>query len=329
MRRRDFVKVIAGLAAARPIVARAQQDDRVRRIGFLSVAAESDPEIQAWIRELTQRLQELGWTSGRNVRIDFRFGGTDPTRNWMLATELVEGHPDVIIASGLAPAVALRQQTLSIPIVFVQVADPVSAGFVTNLARPEGNITGFTNFEFSMGGIWLQLLKECAPDVGRIALVFDPDSPTWSQYLRTIEAAAPKFAIRLVPAGVRSVAEIEQRIAAFAREPNGALIVLPSPRTIQNRESVIAAAAQQRLPAIYPYSFFTESGGLISYGIKVIDLYKRAASYVDRILKGTKLAELPVEQPTTFELVINLKTAKALGLTIPPSVLARADRVIE
>src|SRR5215472_11621331 len=293
MRRRDFVKVIAGLAAARPIVARAQQDDRVRRIGFLSVAAESDPEIQAWIKELTQRLQELGWTSGRNVRIDFRFGGTDPTRNWMLATELVEGHPDVIIASGLAPAVALRQQTLSIPIVFVQVADPVSAGFVTNLARPEGNITGFTNFEFSVGGKWLQLLKECAPSVSRIGVVFDPANPSWAAYLRTIEAVAPPFGVQLTPVSVRDTAEIKQRISAFARETNGAIVVFPSPVAFQHRASIIAAAAEQRLPAMYPYRFFTVDGGLMSYGPPVGDPYRRAASYADRILKGTKVAELP------------------------------------
>src|SRR5262245_16173979 len=329
MRRREFITLLGGAAATWPLAARAQQSDRMRRIGILAALAESDTETQTWVRELIQRLQELGWTSGRNFAIDSRFGSTDMSQSAKMASELIELQPDVIVAIGSLAATALRQQTLSIPIVFVQVPDPVSAGFVTSLARPEGNITGFTNFEFSMGGMWLQLLTECAPGVGRAAVVFDPDTPTWSQYLRTIEAAAPKFAIRLAPAGVRNVAEIEQRIAAFAREPNGALIVLPSPSTLQNRASIIAAAAQVRLPAVYHYGFFTESGGLISYGIKLIDLYKRAASYVDRILKGTKLAELPVEQPTTFELVINLKTAKALGLTIPPSVLTRADRVIE
>ena len=329
MRRRDFIKAIAGLAAARPIVARAQQDDRKRRIGFLSVAAESDPEVQVWIKELTQRLQELGWTSGRNVRIDFRFGGTDPTRNSMLATELVEGHPDVIIASGLAPAVALRQQTLSIPIVFVQVADPVSAGFVTNLARPEGNITGFTNFEFSVGGKWLQLLKECAPAISRIAVIFDPANPSWAGYLRPIEAAAPSFGVQLTPAGVRDAAEIKQRVAAFAREPNGAAVVFPGPVTIQYRESIIAAAADRRLPAIYPYRYFAVDGGLMSYGAPLLDVYRGAASYADRILRGAKVAELPVQQPTKYELVINLKTAKALGLTVPQSLLASADEVIE
>ena len=329
MRRRDFIKAIAGLAAARPIVARAQQDDRKRRIGFLSVAAESDPEVQVWIKELTQRLQELGWTSGRNVRIDFRFGEADAMRISRLATELVEEHPDVIIASGLAPAVALRQQTLSIPIVFVQVADPVSAGFVTNLARPEGNITGFTNFEFSVGGKWLQLLKECAPAISRIAVIFDPANPSWAGYLRPIEAAAPSFGVQLTPAGVRDAAEIKQRVAAFAREPNGAAVVFPGPVTIQYRESIIAAGADRRLPAMYPYRYFAVDGGLMSYSASLLDLFRGAASYVDQILKGTKVAELPIQQPTKYELVINLKTAKALGLTIPPSVLARADEVIE
>jgi putative tryptophan/tyrosine transport system substrate-binding protein len=330
MRRRQFITLLGGAAAAWPLAARAQQSDRMRRIGVLSVLAESDAEGQTWISALTQRLQELGWTNGRNFTIDTRFGNADTSQLAKMANELIELQSDVIIAVGAPAAAALRQQTLSIPIVFVHVADPVSTGIVTNLARPEGNITGFTNFEFSIGGMWLQLLKECAPGVGRIAVAFDPDNPTWSQYLRTIEAAAPTFGVRLTPAGVRNAAEIEQRIAAFAREPNGALIVLPSPITLQNRGSIIiAAAAQQRLPAIYPYRFFTVSGGFISYGINLIDLYKRAASYVDRILKGTKLSELPVEQPTTFELVINLKTAKALGLTIPPSVLARANEVIE
>ena len=265
MKRREFITLVSG-AAAWPLAARAQQPERVRRIGFLSVVAESDPEIQAGIRELTQRLQELGWTSGRNVRIDFRFGGADPMRISMQATELVEGHPDVIIASGLAAAAALRQQTLSIPIVFVQVADPVSAGFVTNLARPEGNITGFTNFEFSVGGKWLQLLKECAPAISRIAVVFDPANPSWAAYLRTIEAAAPSFGVQLTPVGVRDAADIKKRVTAFAREPNGAVVVFPSPVTIQYRESIIAAAAERRLPAMYPYRYLAVDGGLMSYG---------------------------------------------------------------
>ena len=223
MRRRDFITLVGGSAVAWPLAARAQQDDRVRRIGCLSALAESDPEIQSLIRAFTQRLQELGWAGGRNVRIDLRFADADPMRILMLATELVEGHPDVIFAIGAPAAAALRQQTLSIPIIFAQVADPVSAGFVTNLARPEGNITGFTNFEFSVGGKWLQLLKECAPAISRFAVVFDPANPTWAAYLRPIEAAAPSFGVQLTPAAVRDAAEIKQRVAVFAREPNARL----------------------------------------------------------------------------------------------------------
>ena len=247
----------------------------------------------------------------------------------MLATELVEGHPDVIIAVGFPAAAALRQQSLSVPIVFVQVAYPVSAGFVTNLARPEGNITGFTNFEFSIGGKWLQLLKQCAPALSRIAVMFEPANPTWTAYLRTIEAAAPSFGVQLTPAGVRDAAEIKQRVAAFAREPNGAVVVFPSPVTNQYRKSIIAAVAEQRLPAMYPYRFFTVDGGLISYGSSLLEPYRGAASYADRILKGAKVAELPVQQPTKYQLVINLKTAKAPNLIVPQSLLASADEVIE
>jgi putative ABC transport system substrate-binding protein len=328
LKRRDFITLV-GAAAAWPFAARAQQDGRVRRIGFLSVITEGDPEGQTWIREFLQHLQELGWTNGRNVQVDFRFGGSDATHTSMLASELIELRPDVILAGGLLAAVALRQQSLSIPTVFVHVADPVSAGFVTNLARPEGNITGFTNFEFSIGGKWLQLLKECSPSVSRIGVVFDPANPSWAAYLRTIEAVAPSLGVQLTPVGVRDDAEIKQRITAFARETNGAIVVFPSPVTLQHRASIIAAAAEQRLPAMYPYRFFTVDGGLMSYGSPVGDLYRRAASYADRILKGAKVAELPVQQPTKYELAINLKTAKALGLTIPPGVLAIADEVIE
>src|SRR5215470_1065169 len=304
MRRRDFIKAITALSAGWPLTARAQQVDRVRHIGILNPTAEN-PESQTLIGEFTQRLQELGWTSGRNVRIDFRFGGADAMRLPTLATELVEEQPDVIIAIGSLAAAALRQQSLSLPIVFVQVVDPVSVGFVTNLARPEGNITGFTNFEFSVGGKWLQLLKECAPSVDRIAMVFDPANPTWAAYLRTIEAAAASFGLRLTPASVRDTAEIAQRIATFARDPNGALVVLPSPIVNRHREAIVVAAARYRLPAIYPYSFFTADGGLMSYGSDLADLYRRGASYVDRILRGAKVADLPVQLPIKYELAIN------------------------
>jgi putative ABC transport system substrate-binding protein len=326
--RRKFLATLGGAVAAWPLAARAQQPGGMRRVGALLMLAESDLEVQSWIRELVQRLQELGWTNGRNVQVDFRFSDADE-RTSMLAAELIELRPDVVLASGALAATALRQQTLSIPIVFVHVVDPVSAGFVTNLARPEGNITGFTNFEFSVGGKWLQLLKECAPSVDRIAVVFDPANPTWAAYLRTIEAAAPSFGVRLIPAGVRDAAEITQRVATFARDPNGALVVLPSPVTIRHRETIIVAAARHRLPTIYPYRFFTVDGGLMSYASDVLDSYRRAASYVDRILRGAKVAELPVQQPIKYELTINVKTAKTLGLTVPDTVLARADEVIE
>jgi len=278
----------------------------MQRIGFLSGVPESDPEIQSWAKGFVKRLEELGWVNGRNLRIDTRFGDADATRLSMLATELVELGPHVILASGGPAASALRQHTLSIPIVFVQVADPVSAGFVTNLARPEGNITGFTNFEFSVGGKWLQLLKECAPSIDRIAVVFDPANPTWAAFLRAIEAAAPSFGLRLIPAGVRNAEEIAKRIAAFVRDPNGALVVLPSSLSIQHRRSIIGVAAMHRLPAVYPFRLFTVDGGLMSYLIRSLDLYIGAASYV-----------------------INLKVATIAGLTIPPTLLVQADEVIE
>ena len=327
--RRKFLAMLGGVAATWPLAARAQQGDGVRRVGALSTLAESDLEVQSWIRELVQRLQELGWTNGSNVQVDFRFSDADAARTSIFAAELIELRPDVVLASGALAATALRQQTLSIPIVFVHVVDPVSAGFVTNLARPEGNITGFTNFEFSVGGKWLQLLKECAPSVDRIAVVFDPANPTWAAYLRTIEAAAPSFGVRLIPAGVRDAAEITRRVATFARDPNGALVVLPSPVTIRHRETIIVAAARHRLPTIYPYRVFTVNGGLMSYGPDLADSNRRAASYVDRILRGAKVAELPVQQPIKYELTINVKTVKTLGLTVPPALLAQADDVIE
>jgi putative ABC transport system substrate-binding protein len=265
----------------------------------------------------------------RNVRIDTRFGDADPTRLSTMAAELVELGPDVILASGGPAASALRQHTLSIPIVFVQVADPVAAGFVTNLARPEGNITGFTNFEFSVGGKWLQLLKECAPSIDKIGLVFDPNNPTWAAFLRAIEAAAPSFGLRLIPVGARNASEITERITAFARKPNGALVVLPSSLALQYRRSIISTAEMYHLPAMYPFREFTVDGGLMSYGIRSVDLYIDAASYVDRILRGARVAELPIQLPTKFELVINLKAAKIADVTVASTLLARADEVIE
>jgi putative tryptophan/tyrosine transport system substrate-binding protein len=325
VKRREFITLVGG-AAIWPLAARAQQNEQ--RIGFLSGVPESDPEVQGWANGFVHRLEELGWVNGRNLRLDTRFGDGDATRLSMLAAELIDLGPHVILASGAPAASALRQHTLSIPIVFVQVADPVSAGFVTNLARPEGNITGFTNFEFSVGGKWLQLLKECTPSTDRVAVVFDPANPTWAAFLRTIEAAAPSFGLRLIPAGVRNADEIAERISAFARNPNGALVVFPGALAIQHRRSIIGVAAMHRLPAMYPFRLFTVDGGLMSYGIRSLDLYISAASYVDRILRGAKVAELPIQQPTKYELVINSKAATIAGLTIPPTLLVQADEVI-
>ena len=328
IQRRRFLLSSGSLLVA-PFAAVAQQTGKVRRIGVLTSLAKADREVQSQMAAFVRVLQELGWKDGSNLRIDYRYGEGDSTRAPRLARELLDLRPDVIFASGTPAATAIRQQTLSIPIVFVQVPDPVAAGFVTNLARPNGNITGFTNFEFSIGGKWLQAIKECAPKVDRAAVVFDPRNPTWTAYLRAIEASAPNFGLKLTPAGARDAVELDRAIESFARSPNGALVVLPSPVTIGYRELIISLAARHHLPVIYPYHYFTASGGLMSYGIDLPDLYRRAASYVDRILKGAKPADLPIQLPTKFEFVINLKTAKALGLTIPQFVLLRADRVIE
>jgi putative ABC transport system substrate-binding protein len=329
MHRREFITLLGGAATTLPLNASAQQTDQIRRIGYLTSNSESDPESQRWVAAFRKGLEALGWTDGRNIQIDYRFGGGDATLVPKLAKELVDLGPEVIVTATTPTATAVRQRTLSIPIVFVQVPDPVAAGFVTNLARPDGNITGFASFEFSIGGRWLQVIRDCAPGVNRVAIVFDPANPSWAAYLRTIEAVAPSFSMRLTPAGVRNVAEIETSITDFAREPNGALVVIPAPITTLLRESIIANAARHRLPTVYPYRFFVADGGLMSYGVDVGNHYKQAASYVDRLLKGAKPADLPVQLPTKFELAINLKTAKTLGLTMPPMLLARADEVIE
>jgi putative ABC transport system substrate-binding protein len=328
VKRREFITLLGGTGVW-PLAARAQQPDRVRRVGFLISTAETDQEARAWITAFERRFAELGWVDGRNVRIEYRFGEGNATRMPQLAQELLELRPDAVLAATFSAATAMRQQTLSIPIVFVMVADAVSAGFVTNLARPEGNITGITNFEFSIGGKWLQVIKECAPAVSSVAVIFDPANPTWAPYLRTVEAAAPTFGMQLTPVGVTNAADIDRDITAFSRKPNGAIVVIPAPVTVLHRDKIIAMAAQHRLPAVYPYRFYALSGGLVSYGVDLLESYRRAASYVDRILKGAKPADLPVELPTKFELVINLKTAKALGITVPPTLLATASEVIE
>jgi ABC-type uncharacterized transport system substrate-binding protein len=261
--RRKFITLLGGAAAVWPMMARAQQPDRVRRVGFLISTAATDQEARNWITAFERRFAELGWTDGRNVRIEYRFGEGDATRMRQLAKQLLDLQPDAVLAATTSAATALRQQTLSTPIVFVQVPDAVSAGFVTNLARPEGNITGITNFEFSIGGKWLQVIKECAPSVSSVAVIFDPANPSWAPFLRTVEAAAPTFGMQLTPVGVSNAADIERDITAFSRKPNGAIVVLPAPVTVLHRDTIIALAAQHRLPAVYSYRFFAVSGGLV------------------------------------------------------------------
>jgi putative tryptophan/tyrosine transport system substrate-binding protein len=329
MRRRDFITLVGGSALALPLTLRAQQSGQMRRLAYLTTNPESDPETQKWVSAFRKRLEELGWIEGRNLRTEYRFGSGDSSRMPALAKDLVELRPDVIFAATGPAVYATRQQTLSIPIVFVQVPDAVSAGYVTNLAHPEGNITGFTNLEFSIGEKWLQIMSECSSGVRRIGVMFDPGNATWTMYLRTIETAAPSFKFQLTPLPVRDAAEIEATITKFAAEQSGGLIVLPAPVTLAHRSVIIAAAAYRLLPALYPYRFFVAEGGLASFGIDLPSNFRQAASYIDRILRGAKPADLPVQLPTKFELVINLKTAKALGLDVAPSLLARADEVIE
>ena len=328
MRRRDFI-ALAGAAAAWPLAARAQPAADVRRIGVLSPFAESDPEVQANVTAFRQSLQKLGWTEGRNLRIDYRWGSADAERIRAQAIELVGLKPDVILVSTALALQPLQRETRSIPIVFTQITDPVGSGFVASLANPGGNITGFTPAEFSMFGKSLEVLKEAAPQVTRVAVILNPEQKPQAGMWRAIEAAAPSFGVRLTAAGVRNSGEIERAVDSFAREPNGGLIVLPNPVNEGNRKLIITLAARHRLPAVYAFRFFVRDGGLISYGVDLVDQYRQAAAYVDRIFKGEKPAELPIQQPTKFELVINLKTAKALGLDLPWFLQQRADEVIE
>jgi ABC-type uncharacterized transport system substrate-binding protein len=325
--RRRFLAASGSLLAA-PHAAEAQQA-AIPVIGALLTTAADDAESQARIAAFLQGLQELGWTDGRNVRIDYRWAAGDPERARTYAAELVRLKPDVILANTALALMPLKRETGTIPIVFTLIYDPVGSGFVANLARPGGNITGFTLGDFSLGGKMLQVLKEIAPKVSRVAVIFNPNQPPHVAIWRSIEVAAPSFGVPLTASAVRDSAEIEPVIKAFAREQNGGLVVLPSPITETHRERVIALAARHRLPAVYGFRSFIESGGLVSYGINTVEPFRRAALYVDRILKGAKPGDLPVQQPTKYELVINMKTAKALGLTIPSSLLGRADQAIE
>jgi putative tryptophan/tyrosine transport system substrate-binding protein len=329
MTRRELITLLGGAAAALPLAARAQQIERMRRIGLLISLAESDAVGQSYVAALREGLQKLGWNDGRNVILDIRWSGSEAERLRAYAAELVSSKPDVIVAAATSALAPLKQATQTIPIVFAQVSDPVGGGFVPSVAHPGGNITGFALYEYAIVAKWMELLKQLAPPVGRIAALYDPNDPTNRGQLPEIESRAPAFGVEPSVFPVRNAADIEHAIDAFASKPNGGLIVLPNPVTVAHRELIAALAAQHRLPAVYAYRSQVASGGLASYGVDVPDLYRRAASYVDRILKGEKSAELPVQFATKFELVINLKTAAALGLDIPVSLLARTDEVLE
>ena len=329
MKRREFISLLGGAAAAWPLAARAQQAGRVRHIGVLLPAASDNTQFQAWVGAFLQELALLGWTIGRNVRIETRWATPDAAEVRKHAAEMALLSPDVILAHGAATLEPLLQATRTVPIVFPVAGDPVGAGFVNSLARPGGNATGFMNFEYSLGGKWLELLKELAPSMTRAAVLRDPTQGSGTSLFAAIQTAAPALRVEVNPVHTRGGAEIERDIAAFARSPNGGLIVTGSGSSNTHRELIIALAARHKLPAVYFQRFFAGSGGLVSYGVDNIDQYRRAAGYVDRILRGEKPADLPVQAPTKYELVINLKTAKALGIDVPPTLLARADEVIE
>ncbi|MGB8186199.1 MAG: ABC transporter substrate-binding protein [Pseudolabrys sp.] len=330
MQRRNFIRLLGGAAVAWPLAARAQQSDRVRRIGVLVAATADDGDYQARIAAFQQGLQQLGWSDGRNVHIDTRWATTKPDDIRRHAAELAALAPDVILAgTGTATVAPLLQATRTVPIVFAVVIDPVGAGFVDSLARPGGNATGFTVFEYGMSGKWLELLKQIAPAVTRAAVLRDPTIASGIGQFAAVQAVAPSLGVDLSAVDVRDAGEIERAVTAFARSSNDGLIVTASALATRHRDLIIALAARLRLPAVYPYRFFVTIGGLISYGPDFVDQYRQAAGYVDRILKGEKPAELPVQAATKYELAINLKTAKALGLTVPPAVLARAGEVIE
>ncbi len=330
-RRREFIAALGGTVIAWPLAARAQQPERVRRIGVLMGWGESDREARTTVAAFREGLQKLGWTEGHNIRIDTRWATpADAEAMQRFAKELVALQPDLILSNNTPTTVALLQQTRTIPIVFAMVVDPVGSGFVASFPRPGGNVTGFVVTEGSLGGKWLELLKDIAPNVARVALPFNPTTAPYAEiYLNHVKAAGASFGVETITAPVRDSFELESIVAAQAREPNGGLIVIPDSFTDAHREEIISLAARYRLPAVYPVRSFAELGGLLSYGVDWTDNFRRAAAYVDRILKGAKPSELPVQAPVKFELVINLKTAKALGLDVPFHFQQLADEVIE
>jgi putative ABC transport system substrate-binding protein len=328
MLRRDLISLLGG-AVALPLAARAQQGGRVRRIGVLTAYDENDPLLKARISAFTQALADLGWTDGRNTRIDLRLYGVDTNQIQALAQELVGLQPDIILTTATPAIAAVQRATRTIPIVFAGVTDPVASGLVERLDRPGGNITGFANFEATLGGKWLELLSEIAPGLKRAAIMFGPDTATVSTFMPSLEAAARSLKVVLITAPVRSDVEIETAIIPLGREPGGGLVVIPDSFTLTHRVPIILAAARNNVPAVYSLSEAARDGGLLSYGVDRVDLSRRATTYVDRILRGEKPGDLPVQLPTKFEMVVNRKTAKALGLEIPPSIMLRADEVIE
>ena len=330
MRRRQFITLLGGVAVAWPLGARAQQPDRVRRIGALLAYAQSDSEAQANIAAFREGLQKLGWTEGGNIRMDYFWAGGDAQSMQRLAKDLVALKPDLILSHTTPTTAALLQQMRTIPIIFANVADPVGSGFAASLSRPSGNLTGFATAEGSLGGKWLELLKEIAPHVVKIAMLFNPTTATYAEYyLSPFKAAAPSFAVEAIAAPVHNSSELESVVTAQAREPNSGLIVMPGDFAITHRVKIISLAARYRLPAVYPFRFFPKLGGLLSYGIDLTDNFRRAATYADRILNGAKPTELPVQTPVKYEMAINLKTAKTLGLDVPLHLQQRADEVIE
>ena len=329
LRRREFITLLGGAATAWSLAARAQQPERIRRIGVLMSTAVDDPQDPTRLAAFAQGLQELGWTIGRNLRIDYRWSASSPDNARKFAAELAALAPDVMLASGTIALAAVQQIRHTTPIVFVNLIDPVSGGFVESLARPGGNATGFLLFEYGISGKWVELLKEIAPRVTRVVVLRDPTQSSGTGQLGAIQSAASQLGVEFRPAAVRDAGEIERGITDFGRGPNGGLIVTAGTRARDHVELIIGLAAQHRLPAVYFNRLFVEAGGLISYGADTIDPFRRAANYLDRILKGEKPADLPVQAPTKYELVVNAKTAKALGLDVPPTLLARADEVIE
>ena len=329
MRRREFIRLLGGAAVAWPLTVRAQQAGQVRRVGVLMPESESAPESKARVAAFHARLQELGWTPGRNLQIDYRWGMGDIERTRTLAVDLVNSAPDALLAVATPSLVAIQKATRTIPIVFVAISEPVANGFVTSLARPGGNATGFTNLEPGFSAKWLELLKGIAPRVSRVALMFNPTTAVIDLFFRSAEAAAPQFAVKTVKSQVHSVEEIEAAMMSLGGDGSDGLIFPPDIFTVQHSKPIVELTNRYRLPAVYPFRLFAADGGLASYGIDVPDLCRQAAGYIDRILKGERPADLPVQQPTKFQLVVNLKTAKALGLDVPAKLLATADEVIE